>query len=216
MIDGKPFKVVDNFLSDSEYSVVKEAVEEAEYIFVPRVSGMRLEGDEDSGKDPLTDTGFACSFYNQKEDGSHFDRHPYITQLFGRNLTRYFDLEELLRIRLGLFTPTGTEPIVHDPHVDYRFAHWTALFYTCTEHGGGETYLWNHYFDNFTYANERDYVRSRPDELTLDKAIKVEPRENRVILFRGDMFHASSTPRKILKRTAININFVGWPKHVKT
>lgn len=200
----EPYVVIDDFLSESEYRIVKEKVDNSDYRFQECISGTSTDNN------PLLDCGWYKHWFRDNTD-----KEPFMTQIIGHNLSRYFNIQELLRIRLGLFTPIGTdEPMVHGPHIDYPFPHWTALLYTCTEEDAGHTYLWDHYHDPYVYPSDVGYVSTKPEELSLDKAVKVAPRDNRVIFFRGNMFHASSTPVSIVKRTAININFIGYPKNV--
>ena len=44
---------------------------------------------------------------------------------------------------------------------------------------------------------------------------KIEAKENRVLFFKGNVFHSSSSPKTIFKRIAVNINFMGFPRKVE-
>lgn len=212
MLKDKPFVVVENFFSPTEYALIKRRVEAEELVFTPHVSGIRRPS-----KDILFDTGFAKSWFKDSEhlgDREKVDKHPVINELIFTKLEQYFKIHRMLRIRLGTFIPSASDHQIHDPHVDYQHAHFVALLYTCTEEDAGHTYLWNEYYDPFIYESIEDHMEALGDKLHPDKAIKVAPKENTMVFFRGDMFHASSMPKSIIRRTAININFEGWPRDV--
>lgn len=208
MLKDKPFVVIDDYFSPTEYALIKRRVETSELTFVPHVSGVSTES-----KDILHDSGFASQWYCPEDKRNEY---PFITELLHTKINQDFDVKNLMRIRLGVFIPSGSDLQVHDPHIDSRIPHYTGLLYTCTEVGAGHTHLWNEFYDPYLYTSIEENIAELGDKLSLDKAIKVEPKENRIIFFRGNMFHASSKPKGILRRTAININFEGVPRHGST
>ena len=67
----------------------------------------------------------------------------------------------------------------------------------------GETYIYNqHKTPHEQYDNTKD---------KFEVLEKIEAKENRVVFFKGDVYHSSSRPRTIYKRIAVNVNFVGTP-----
>lgn len=212
MLRDKPFVVVENYFSPTEYALIKRRVDNSELTFTPHISGINKES-----LDILNDTGFACNWFKDVKhlgDEQFVNKHPVITELIHTKIEQHFKISKMLRVRLGTFIPSGAEHQIHDPHIDYFCPHYVGLLYTCTEKDAGHTYLWDEYYDPFVYATAEEQMNVLGDRLSPDKAIKVSPKENTMIFFRGDMFHASSKPQSIVRRTAININFEGWPRDV--
>jgi len=112
----------------------------------------------------------------------------------------------MIRVRLGLFTKDEAQQSQpHNPHVDYRFAHTVALYYITDS--DGPTYLYNERreeepFENFVDGPQLPY----PDQFTLQTT--VEPKKNRLLIFDGLQYHASSSPQYSKHRIALNINFI--------
>jgi hypothetical protein len=75
----------------------------------------------------------------------------------------------------------------HTPHVDQAWDHFTAIYYV--NDSDGDTF----FFDNEGKIMERE-----------------TPKKGKIIIFSGDTFHASSTPRQTLVRSVININARAW------
>ena len=206
----KPLVVAENFFSETEYKLIKRRAERDELSYTPHVARTRT-----ASKDILYDTGFATIWYVDaldKDGHKNENKHPVITELLHTKIEEYFHVNRLLRIRLGTFIPVG-KTMVHDPHVDFGFPHITALLYTCTEEDAGHTYFWNEFYDPFMYKSLEEQMQLNADKFTFDKAIKIPPKENTVVFFLGDMFHASSVPETIMRRTAVNINFEGVPRY---
>jgi len=111
----------------------------------------------------------------------------------------------MVRVRLGLFTKHMNGPEPHNPHTDYRFEHTVALYYLTDS--DGPTYLYNERRDAEPFENfNQDPVVPNPKSFTLQTT--VEPKKNRLLLFDGLQFHASSSPQHHKHRIALNINFL--------
>ena len=132
-------------------------------------------------------------------------------QLIDSSIQRYFHMLKTLRVRTGLLVPVGHKK-VHAPHIDLLDPHWTALIYFSSEKGSGQTYLYDELYDPYLYSTPEKQWEGRQ----LPIAEMVEAKENRVVFFRGDMYHSSSAPETILKRIAMNINFTGHPRNANT
>lgn len=105
------------------------------------------------------------------------------------------------RIRIGLFPKDTQGPLHHKPHVDYTTPHYVGLYYV--NDSDGPTHIFNERVipDN---SNLKHSVSA--DQLTLQTT--VEPKKNRIVIFDGLQYHASSSPKDHYYRMAININFV--------
>lgn len=113
------------------------------------------------------------------------------SMLLAENICRSFDLGslEVKRIRLGMMTKTPTN-FTHNPHVDFAFPHLTALFYLTT--CNGPTVLYDQKFPNDTFLKTQQLVHSE---------------ENKVVIFDGLQYHASTTQTDKKQRIVMNINF---------
>lgn len=109
-------------------------------------------------------------------------------------------LKQLRRIRLGMFTKYA-ESIRHDAHVDYEDPHYTALFYLTTNNG------YTSFYDKIKTSKEPYLIDCEPSKEILGKEYRVMPKENKIVLFDGLRYHASSTQTDNNLRIVMNINF---------
>jgi hypothetical protein len=100
--------------------------------------------------------------------------------------------ERLIRIRLGFIT-AQKENFTHEPHVDFQFAHKTALLYL--NNVDGYTTIYDQLFEH----------GEKPREWTIQQT--VNPVANRAVLFDGYQYHSSSTPTTHPYRLVVNYNF---------
>lgn len=113
----------------------------------------------------------------------------------------YDDLEDLIRIRMGLITNVGDQ-YIHGAHIDYERPHYTMLLYLDTINEGGETTFYNE-MRNLKYKDQDQQLDH--ETLTVKETLKAV--ENRCVIFNGHQFHSSSTPIKQASRRAVNFNF---------
>lgn len=199
-------KVIDNFFSQEAYNSLKLRLDrDIEWRHSHCITGHTGLKELD-----IYAGGFGKIIQRDDESEEKKDLYPEFTHLFGYKLTETFHLEKILRIRAGLQVPIN-QTKVNDPHVDYDYPHWTALVYFCSEDDAGYTYFYNEFWDKNSYANP--YVQWQENKDLFKLADKIAPKENRCVIFRGDMFHASSAPETIARRLAVNVNFKGNPKH---
>lgn len=201
-----PYFVIDDFFSPTEYAMLKGRVLEQEWQFVPTVAG---EIFVENGVHEVDNSSFGQIWYmrGKPEKTRNEDLFPILKY----KLNELFEVDEVYRIRCGMHIPVGHRK-VNDPHVDMVEPHWTALMYFSTEKDAGHTYLYDEYYDPCMYPDTAVQVKGRELKV-LDK---VAPQENRIVFFRGDMYHAGSAPEKILRRCVMNVNFLGWPRHVQS
>tara|TARA_R100000008_G_scaffold42127_1_gene24259 strand:- start:390 stop:923 length:534 start_codon:yes stop_codon:yes gene_type:complete len=93
------------------------------------------------------------------------------------------DIREIYRIRLGMFVKKQTH-IPHIPHTDNESFHYVMLY----------------------YVNDSD----GPTNIFSDNEIveKIEPKKGRALIFAGDIYHSSSSPRDHDTRVVVNYNFL--------
>lgn len=114
------------------------------------------------------------------------------------NITDYI----IVRARYGLITALQ-EQRIHEPHVDYTQTHKTLLLYI--NNTDGDT----HFYDTL-YAPGEDLTSKQflkkyhPNGIRIRN--RVEPRENRAVVFDGLIYHSSSTPTATSSRIVLNVN----------
>lgn len=176
---NEKYCVVDDWFAPSEYAVLKHYLTDPELGWNYLPSAATMN----ASPDKLLHHGFAKEIYPTDTPNT------VLINLLTYKLSTVFNIDSLIRIRAGLQLPVGKR-IIHDPHVDFLEEHYTALFYFSSEIDAGHTYI----YDKASDMNVLD---------------KIEPRENRVLLFKGDVYHSSSAPEKVFKRIAVNVNFKG-------
>lgn len=111
-------------------------------------------------------------------------------------------VEKLLRIRIGLITPTA-ESLTHGPHIDREYAHKTAILYL--NDSNGPTYVYKETYDTNSSLNSIDYLKMIK---TVNVLKEFESKANRLVWFDGLHYHSSNTPTNVSRRIAITFNYV--------
>jgi hypothetical protein len=101
--------------------------------------------------------------------------------------------ERIIKARYGLITALPNR-VIHAPHVDLTEPHQVGLIYL--NDSDGDTYFFNadDYF-NLKYKDNIDIMKT------------VSPKQNRLVLFDGSIFHSSSSPNKVSHRITLNFCF---------
>lgn len=113
-------------------------------------------------------------------------------------------IETLLRIRIGFLTK---QPGSYNlPHLDYISPHYTACYYV--NDCDGDTVLFKETLRNIaepeiTFDTIKQYAQT--NELT--EIQRCTPAKNKLCVFNGHRFHASSHPINSPKRFVITFNF---------
>jgi len=205
MYNEHGYSIVENALEPEDYNNIKNYLNNVEWQFITDTAGehsSEKDNNETIYKSSLAKILFAEDHYASNE-------LVHICQPFMNCLNKFFDGIKLIRSRAGLFYPQEKE-IIHGAHVDYPYPHHTALFYFSTETGAGHTYIYDEAFDPYSYKNLPHQHDLKKD--TMQVIDKIEAKENRVLFFKGNVFHSSSSPKTIFKRIAVNINFMGFPR----
>ena len=107
----------------------------------------------------------------------------YLFQSYLKTISEGIDLdyEKILRVRLGMYYPKSRSPRHHNPHVDDQRKHIVALYYI--NNSTGNTFLFS----------------KKPP-------IQITPHKGKLVVFKGDLKHASSDPTDKLRLT-LNINY---------
>lgn len=112
---------------------------------------------------------------------------------------------ELIRVRFGLLLAWPNQRI-HEAHIDSVDTHKVGLLYL--NDSDGDTFLYDNFYDpeldnglsKFDY-----YQKHVKDNLKLQQ--QVTPESNKLVLFNGWQYHASSCPTKNAYRLVMNFNY---------
>jgi hypothetical protein len=94
-----------------------------------------------------------------------------------------YDGRHVRRVKCNMQVNNNYEVKETGPHVDIDEPHYVGLYYVSDS--DGDTVLYN-------------------DDMT--KMARVSPKKGRMVFFRGDIMHTSSTPKEYRLRPVININ----------
>lgn len=110
---------------------------------------------------------------------------------------------EFTRVRLALQLNNGKSHY-NAPHTDSEEDHYAAIFYL--HDSSGDTVFFDQYDDpNSGTVQERWYKATTNTEWTEHK--RVTPEANKLFVFDGHQFHASSNPTQHKFRVILNLNF---------
>ena len=201
--------VLDNFLPEEAYNKAKVYLysTEPKWTLLQNVS---LNKEDEKIDARIADNfGFSCVMHLDQEPLDKSEKKQEVLDSFAETLSKYFRIDHVLRVRAGLQTKTNNTNFFHDPHVDYSYPHYTALFYFCTEDTGyGVTTIYKERHDH--YHDPEKMTGYLHEDLTI--VDKIQPKENRVLIFKGNVLHSSSPPLDNSIRIAVNLNFIGYPR----
>jgi hypothetical protein len=121
---------------------------------------------------------------NQIKNTAYWFLYPLLLEVANKN---NFFVERLLRIRIGAYINQNSKEI-NDIHTDLNEDHLVALYYP--HDTDGDTI----FFDS--KENKKEIFR-------------VSPSKGKIVLFDGNICHASSNPTDHEIRMSVNYNFLG-------
>ena len=180
-------KVIDNFLSKSYHKKLFEILTSADFpwYFINNIT------QKDSSD--LREFGFNHTFWDT--DGQRENFYSWFWKPALYQMMDVIGCDFILRSRCDITTHTDKN-FLHRPHIDFDFPHYSTIFYI--NDCDGDTV----FYDKKTINTEEIQF------LDLNVVEKVTPKENRLIIFDGDIIHTGSSPSKNKKRILINSNFL--------
>tara|TARA_R110000868_G_scaffold249880_2_gene506331 strand:+ start:2312 stop:2866 length:555 start_codon:yes stop_codon:yes gene_type:complete len=136
----------------------------------------------------LWDFSFSNTIYVENDLPSFF-RDSSINLLKRICKSVNLKLKKVLRIRAGMITKTPVQQ-QHNPHVDFNEPHLTALFYLTT--CNAPTIIYNQLY---------------PNDVVLTELKRIDAEENKIVIFDGLHYHASTSQTDTKQRIVINFNF---------
>jgi hypothetical protein len=115
---------------------------------------------------------------------------------------------ELLRIRVGLLTPSNEiEYTYNTPHIDFTMPHTTACYYVTDS--DGDTIVFDQNLKDASLINiTEDLLIEYVKKTNFTVAGAASPKKNRICIFDGLNFHASTKPKFHNRRIVITFNYV--------
>lgn len=189
-------QVIDDLLPQSYADSIESAVlgKNMVWSYMPTTSNLNLYADKGATESP--------QFVHMVQDvgGGGSDYQPlffpilwFLEQRTGQKSNT------ISRIKLNLLLKNLSYPEDgrHTAHVDTATPHIAALYYPIDS--DGDTFFFNECYNQTMGVGI-------PSTLTVRQ--RVAPKKNRLVVFDGRIFHASSAPREHLHRFCLNINFV--------
>lgn len=152
---------------------------------------------EDEG-DPRLYYGFSCGILDKLDGPKNYDmeiRYHKLIAGLNERVMRLFNFDSTSRCRLDMTTYRGPEPLVFAPHVDLDGEHYTSIFYI--EESDAPTIIYNE------MLMEGDV----PKDMELTEKQRIEPKPNRLVVFKGNYVHTGMCPTTTANRILVNSNF---------
>lgn len=108
-----------------------------------------------------------------------------------------FNFNSLIYGRSFLQMPLTTHQGITNPHVDIPVPHLVCLYYV--NDSDGETLFFNRL--------DEPVGSPRPDFTNAEVANKVEPKQGRMVLFNGSVYHSNTLPKDNI-RCVVNCNVI--------
>tara|TARA_B100000965_G_C19275548_1_gene619243 strand:- start:50 stop:595 length:546 start_codon:yes stop_codon:yes gene_type:complete len=132
-------------------------------------------------------TGFSCSIFHSemKIKNEYADLLTPLLYEVVDKCEKGKEIKKLFRIRAGMFVQNQTNQ-AHEAHVDRYDFHYTVLYYVNDSDGPTKIF---------------DYKGGKVIQ-------EIEPKKGRAVIFTGDTYHASSSPKNHNNRIVVNYNFL--------
>jgi len=188
--------IIDNFLSDEDYKIVKQ------FVLGPKLHwyyGQYVSlGDDKHG---ITDVmaqdtwGFNRDIFNSEIEYGDDDALSFMVPVMKNIIDLNGKETKFKRIRFGMkFLKHGfVDGNYNLPHIDYHFPHKTLILYM--NDTDGDTYVFNEVYEGIDLK-----------QFTVKE--RINPKENRAVILDGYQYHTASNPLHHDTRVVINVNYI--------
>lgn len=194
------FKVIDNFLPEKYYQMIKNEIFSVNFQWKYRDnitykddSKVFSDWDKFNNSNANYEYGFSHEIYYDGESLSYLN---LILSSFYASLFEETQTNKVIRSRLDMVT-YSPDKYKHFPHVDFYYPHLSSVFYLTDS--DAETIIYD--LKCFSFDDILDIDVNKLEELT-----RIEPKENRIVIFNGSYLHTGQSPSKNKKRVLINTN----------
>ena len=193
-------KVIDNFVTPKYHKEILDLMESQifDWHLIKDISNKYA----DQQKFTPDSYGFFHMFYNDDKLSGWGDNHQsqyyqFLAPLFYQMMDAS-NTTKILRARGDMVTYKGGEPKQYTDHVDYLEPEYlknkTAVYYV--NGASGDTVIYKERIQDWKGNGKH----------TVDQIVK--PKQNRVVIFDGDLIHNGGTPYKDAVRIISNCNFL--------
>lgn len=189
------------------------------------VDNLLPQGYVDDIEKDLSRTGFQWYYVKDVTNPNYGSNSGFVHPAFdiGKHPTEWFPyikplvysleqahgqkIKELFRIRVGFLLPTNEQNYKYNtPHVDFLWPHYTACFYV--NDSDGDTIVFDQRLEQVGTEITEDSINAFVKTTEFSISSSIQPIKNRLAIFDGFNFHASTKPIKSEKRFVITINFI--------
>jgi len=148
---------------------------------------------------------FEFGFNAYLTDEQNYFLLPLIFKICDLSNIKILSKNQISRISPRLQTMLSFNNEINDIHIDADKNHYVIIFYP--HNIDGDTILYNQTTLDLSYSKFNKMNFKEREEATKNFTIlkKITPKENQVVVFNGNRYHASSSPSKG-PRCIININ----------
>jgi hypothetical protein len=180
-------QIFDNFLPRELFYKVQQKL--TSQYFQWNLTVTTCDGDEH--------LSLARSFY----DACDIFNYDYLQKTSHIIRDRFFPGDVIIRVRPACIL-RNSEKRVGVPHVDFNTDHYTALLYI--NENDGDTILYDEFYEEGVSPTQEEIMEK---SISFNVAKKVQPKENRLVIFNGLRYHSSSTSTNTNARFVVNFNF---------
>lgn len=194
-------EVIDDFLPSAYFKFLSEEVfcdDHFSWFFNSDQSYPDSSSYSVNGEDQKNSFGFSRLIWSEgKPNKLISDKIAYSVLPFALMVKDKLRADKILRVRADM-TLYNPDNLIHGPHVDYSYFHYSSIFYL--NESDGNTQIFNE-----KCQNGKGISGLNSTSLTIKKVI--EPKPNRLILFDGRYVHTGSSPSTHKCRKILNSNF---------
>jgi hypothetical protein len=110
-------------------------------------------------------------------------------------------LNDLIRVRLGMFPKTMLDVPYHNPHVDFYEPHLVGLYYV--NDADGDSVVFNETFEQVSLEQSASYA----NQGKFTELARISPKKGRMVFFDGKHYHASMHPKTHAQRIVVTFDF---------
>jgi hypothetical protein len=183
--------VVDNFLSDNIFNLLKEEVEsnKQSWFFLSTTTGYETIYKEHYA--------FSCDIvrYKNSEIYNPFIHCSKYVKLLNEQVKSTYNFSTVIRSRLDMTTYRGKQ-ITFPPHIDIAPKHYTSIFYLIECDAPTIIY------------NQKHFTEDPIDSTFLTIMNTITPKQNRLVVFDGNHIHTGTSATDVSRRILINTNYI--------
>ena len=192
------FLILDNVISKSYLEQLVNNIFDYNWKFTSNLT-------YDDDKDYINSLDLEYGFNAFLTESQKYFMLPLILKICDLSGIKITTKEQVTKITPRLQAMLSSDNQINDIHVDSGKKHYVIIYYP--HNIDGETILYNETTSDLNFSKFNKLDLNERMNLTQNFTIleRIQPRENRALIFNGDRYHASSSPSKG-PRCIINVN----------